>query len=193
MSEARPFNRETLEQAFQRLGRMALDAGKVVEISIYGGSALILTTDFRIATQDVDAVFETDRTFIRHAAEIVAEEFGWSPTWINDGVKGFLSAKDTEKGAKALFRSYPSEEQAGLRVFVASPPYLFAMKCLAMRVGGVDTSQDIADIRALGRLLGIKNADEALATVSRYYPAQKLPPKTRFGIEEIFGLGEGKA
>lgn len=185
----KPFNRATLEHAFGRLGELAVDAGKIVEISVYGGSALVLTTNFRVATQDVDAVFESDRVFVRRSADIVASEFGWNADWINDGVKGFLSAKDAEQNAKVLFRSYPSEATPGLRVFVATPSYLFAMKCLAMRVGGVETSQDIEDIRNLGGMLGIENAKQAIALVSRYYPADRLPPKTRFGLEEIFGSG----
>jgi hypothetical protein len=185
----KPFNRATLEQAFERLGQIAVDAGKIVEISVYGGSAIVLTMNFRVATQDVDAVFESDRAFVRRAAEIVASDFGWSADWINDGVKGFLSVKDMEQNAKVLFRSYPTEEMPGLRVFVATPPYLFAMKCLAMRIGGVETSQDVEDIRQLGSLLGIENTQQAIEIVSRYYPASRLPPKTRFGLEEIFGSG----
>ncbi|HSZ75578.1 MAG TPA: hypothetical protein VK779_12225 [Rhizomicrobium sp.] len=181
------FNRETLEQAFHRLGELAAAANKIIDISVYGGSALVLTTDFRVGTQDVDAVFEADRSFVRHAAEIVAAEFGWSTDWINDGVKGFLSAQDSSPSAKTLFHSYPSETGPGLRVFVASPSYLFAMKCLAMRAGGVEQSEDINDIRKLGSILAIANAAEAISIVTRYYPAGKLPPKTRFGLEEIFG------
>jgi hypothetical protein len=188
----KPFNRETLEQAFERLGQIAADAGKIIEISVYGGSALVLTTNFRVATQDVDAVFESDRTFVRRAAEMIAREFEWQTDWINDGVKGFLSARDQDQDAKRMFRSYPSEEEPGLRVFVASPAYLFAMKCLAMRVAGVDQSLDVNDIRSLGGLLGIKTAEQALELVSHYYPASKLPAKTIFGLEEIFSAGGSK-
>lgn len=183
----KPFDRATLALAFERLGALANDAGKVVEISVYGGSALVLTTNFRVGTRDVDAVFENDRSFVREAASTVAEEFGWEPTWINDGVKDFLSARDGEKDAKALFHTYPSETGPGLRVLVATPAYLFAMKCLAMRLGGGETAPDVEDIRELGALLGISSATDAIAAISRYYPAEKLPPKTRFGIEEIFG------
>lgn len=61
------------------------------------------------------------------------------------------------------------------------------MKCLAMRAGGVDQSQDIEDIRQLGLALNLRNAEEALDMVMRYYPAGRLSPKTRFGLEEIFG------
>jgi hypothetical protein len=189
---AKPFDRATLHQAFERLGELAKAAGRIVEISIYGGSALVLTTDFRVGTQDVDAVFENDRDFMRRAAGIVADEFGWDPAWINDGVKGFLSAIDGSAAAKALFRTYPDETGPGLRVLVATPAYLFAMKCLAMRAGGVDESGDVQDIRNLAAELGIASAKDALLAVSRYYPLERIPPKTQFGIEEIFGGGQGR-
>ncbi len=184
---SKPFDRNTLAQAFERLGAMACSAGKIVEISVYGGSALVLTTDFRVGTRDVDAVFENDRSFVRESAAAIAGEFGWDHTWINDGVKGFLSVRDGDEGAKTLFHSYPSEAEPGLRVLVATPAYLFAMKCLAMRLGGGEQTEDVDDIRRLGTLLGIASATDALAAISRYYPAEKLPPKTLFGIEEIFG------
>lgn len=191
-SPSQPFDRTTIEQAFGRLGSMARDAGKIVEISVYGGSALVLATDFRVGTRDVDAVFENDRAFIRSAAAAVADEFGWDPTWINDGVKGFLSAKDGEESAKTLFHTYPSESEPGLRVLVATPAYLFAMKCLAMRLGGGEQAADVKDIRMLGALLGITSPQDAFTAIARYYPLQKLPPKTQFGLEEIFGGRESQ-
>lgn len=184
---ARPFDRATLEKAFERIGELAVAAGKVVEISVYGGSALVLTLNHRPATRDVDGVFDKDRAFIRRATETVADEFGWDANWLNDGVKGFLSSADGAPGAKTLFRTYPSEKTPGLRVFVASPGYLFAMKCLAMRLGGVSEQGDVADIRHLAEVLGLKNASDALALVARYYPSDRLPPKTQFGLQEIFG------
>ncbi|HEY1707844.1 MAG TPA: hypothetical protein VGG10_06230 [Rhizomicrobium sp.] len=181
----KPFDRQTIEHAFERLGELAFAAHKIVEISIYGGSALVLTTDFRVSTGDVDALFDADRGFVREAAALIATEFGWDETWINDGVKGFLSAHDSD--AKQLFRTYPAEGGPGLRVFVATPTYLFAMKCLAMRIGGVTQSQDIDDIRQLGTLLGVTTFEEALAHVIRYYPAGRVSPKVQFGLQEIFG------
>jgi hypothetical protein len=172
----RPFDRETIGKAFERLGELAVAAGKIVEISVYGGSALVLTLKHRPATRDVDAVFEADRSFVRHAAETIAEEFGWRGDWINDSVKGFLSRADAEGGVKTLFKTYPAGGPEGLRVFVASPAYLFSMKCLAMRVGDATERGDIDDIRQLGSVLGITSADRAIEIVSRYYPADALPP-----------------
>ena len=189
---ATPFDRATLELAFGRLGALAAAEGKVIEISVYGGSALLLTFDHRAATRDVDAVFDKDREFVRRAAARVAEEFGWTDHWINDGVKGFLSARDHQADAKSLFQSYPPGGSTGLRVFLASPSYLFAMKCLAMRVGGTESSQDIGDIRLLGGTLGIRTFDEAIAVVSRYYPDGRISPKTQFGLQEIFESGDAE-
>jgi hypothetical protein len=181
------FDRATIERAFGRLGELAVEANRIVEISVYGGSALILTLDARPATRDVDAVFNGDPAFLRQAAETIAADFGWNPNWLNDGVKGFLSAADVDPDAKLLFRTYPSEAKPGLRVLLASPAYLFAMKSLAMRGGGGEEKRDMDDIRRLGVVLNVQTAVEALEIVLRYYPADRLPPKTRFGLEEIFG------
>ena len=190
MEESLPaFDRAALERAFQRLGELAAAADKRIDISVYGGSALVLTTDFRVSTQDIDAVFEQDRPFMRKAVRIVADEFGWPESWINDGVKGFLSAHDNDPDAKAVFRGYPHETGPGLRVFVATPAYLFAMKSLAMRAAGAERTDDIEDVRRLGALVGITNVSDALEIVMRYYPAGRISPKTRFGLEEIFGDG----
>jgi hypothetical protein len=60
------------------------------------------------------------------------------------------------------------------------------MKCRAMRVGGVETTSDIDDIKLLARAIGIKNSQEALTLVEKFYPQNMLQPKTRLGLEEIF-------
>jgi len=193
MPDATLFDRDTLEQAFLDLGRQARLDGRVVEIAIYGGSALMLTMPWRIATRDVDAVFERDKGWVRKAAAAIAADRGWPADWLNDGVKGFLSRVDEDPGIKSLFRTYPSEAEPGLRVFVPRPEYLFAMKCRAMRVGGVEGNQDIEDIRRLALEIGLQSAAEALELLSGFYPDHLIEPKTRFGLEEIFDLWAGKS
>jgi hypothetical protein len=182
-----PFDRQSLEQALGELGRRAHAEGKTIEIAIYGGSALILTYDWRVATRDVDAVFEADRQIVRRLTAEIADDVGWDRDWLNDGVKGFLSVVDTDPASKRLFATYPSEDQPGLRVTVANPRYLFAMKCRAMRIGGVAESTDVNDIRNLAREIGIAGSEEALRLVTEFYPHNVLEPKVRFGLEEIFG------
>lgn len=68
MAQDRRFNRASLERALEALGTRAYAEGKTIEIAIYGGSALMLTFDWRVATKDVDAVFEADRQTVRRLA-----------------------------------------------------------------------------------------------------------------------------
>ena len=56
----------------------------------------------------------------------VAVEGGVDEDWLNDGVKGYLS----ERGS---FSEHL--ELSNLKVFCADANYLFAMKCVAMRIG----------------------------------------------------------
>jgi len=186
MSGDKNFDRSTLEYALGELGRRAFAAGRTVEIVIYGGSALLLTLNRQINTGDVDAVFEGNKDFIKKLAAELAEEFGWDENWLNDGVKGWLSTGDADPDVKALFKTYPTEDQPGLRVYAAKPEYLFAMKRRAMRVGGVETNSDVDDIRLLARAIGLKNSQDALTLVEKFYPQNMLQPKTRLGPEEIF-------
>jgi hypothetical protein len=186
MSDEKTFDRKTLEYALAELGHRAFSAGRTVEIVIYGGSALLLTLNRQINTGDVDAVFEGNKDFVKRLAAEMAEEFGWDENWLNDGVKGWLSNRDADPDVKALFKTYPAEDRPGLRVYTAKPEYLFAMKCRAMRVGGIETNSDIDDIKLLARAIGIRSSQDALILVEKFYPQNMLQPKTRLGLEEIF-------
>jgi hypothetical protein len=186
MASSEGFDRAALDHALHELGRRAHDAGRIIEIAIYGGCAVMLTLAARPATRDVDAVFEKDKDFVRKIAQDMALDFGWDSDWRNDGVKGYLSTAESDPSVKRLIGTYPSEEQPGLRIFIPRPEYLFAMKCRAMRVGGVEGKGDIDDIRRLARLIGIKTAEEALQLVLGFYPNNMIEPKTQFGLEEIF-------
>lgn len=132
-------------------------------------------------------MFEADRQTVRRLAAVVADDLGWDRDWLNDGIKRFLGAADSDPDAKRLFATYPSEDPPGLRVTVANPRYLFALKCRAMRIGGVAENSDVDDIRHLAHEIGIATADEALRLVAEFYPNNVLEPKVRFGLEEILG------
>ena len=56
---------------------------------------------------------------------------------------------------------------------------------MSMRAEGLDGSHDISDIELLADLAGIKDANAALGIVEQFYPSSRIPPKVRFGIEEI--------
>ena len=59
------------------------------------------------------------------------------------------------------------------------------MKCMAMRPEGIEGSRDIADIEALADHAGIADVAGALSLVEAFYPSAHIPPKVRFGVEEI--------
>jgi hypothetical protein len=185
--------RDDVESAFAELGERARARGVIVEIAVYGGVALMLTFPGRPTTKDVDAVARSDAGVLRKLARELAESRAWPENWLNDAVKGFLSAHDREPGATRLFRTYPSETDPGLRVYVAVPEYLLAMKCLAMRIAQPEGSEDLADIERLVGFLDLSDAEAVLAIVEKYYPRGRIPPKTRFGVEELMGrLAERK-
>lgn len=174
-------SRSDILRGLARLDDMAREADKVVDLAVYGGAALALSFDMRVSTRDVDAVVRGSPDFVRSCGAIIAEEEGWPANWLNDGVKGFLAAKEEMR----LMQEFRAADGKGLRVFVPSPEYLFAMKCMAMRAEGIDGSHDISDIEALAEIAKIPDAKSALELVESFYPARRVPPKVRFGVEEI--------
>jgi hypothetical protein len=151
-----------------------LGAQKTVgEVYVVGGAVMCLALDAREATRDVDALFRPAR-IVREAVARVAARANVPVDWLNDAVKGFLSPHGT-------FDDYL--ELPYLRVFVAQPAYLLAMKCAAMRFG--EEFHDLDDVRYLLRHLNITTVAKALELVTTYFDASQLPPKTRFALEEL--------
>lgn len=143
------------------------------ELYLVGGAVMCLALDAREATRDVDAFFRPTR-LIREAATRIAARVGVPDSWLNDAVKNYLSPR----GDYA-----PYLEREHLRVFVAQPAYLLAMKCVAMRLG--EEFHDLDDVRYLLRYLNVSTVDEALAIVLRYFDETHVPPKTRLALEEL--------
>jgi len=143
------------------------------ELFLVGGAVMCLAYAARASTQDVDGLFRPSRQ-VREAAARVALQAGISPDWLNDGVKGFLS----EHGEFSLFL-----ELDHLRVMVAQPEYLLAMKCLALRIG--TESHDEDDVRYLLRHLDIGSYEQAVAVITRFYPFERFPQKTLYALSEL--------
>jgi len=171
------------------LGERAWREGRCVEISIDGRGALLLCFRSGRMTEDVDAVFDQDKQWTRQVMAELARERGWPPDWLNDGVKGYLSERDAE--SKELRGVYPSVERPGLRVLTPKLEYLFAMKALAMRGAdpahpGSGGDRDMEALRELTDRLGLGTAEEALDLVASFYPHARIPPRTEFGLRELF-------
>jgi hypothetical protein len=173
--------KDDILRGLRKIDVKARESRILIDLAIYGGAALAIAFDIGRATRDVDAVVRGAPDFLRAVAADVAEEEGWPRDWLNDGVKGFLSSEEE----MLLMESFPGSPEGGLRIHVPSPAYLFAMKCMAMRAQGIDGSHDISDIEMLAEKIGIKTSSEALSLIEGFYPSSRIPPKVRFGVEEI--------
>jgi hypothetical protein len=150
-------------------------AGVSGELYLVGGAVMCLALGARDSTRDIDGVFRPTAA-IRQAAARVAAKAGVPETWLNDAVKGFLSSR----GEFDAYLDLPN-----LRVFVARPEYLLAMKCAALRLG--EEFRDLDDVRYLLRYLNLSRVDDAMAIVTRYFDPSQLMPKTRLALEELLG------
>jgi hypothetical protein len=162
-----------IERLFALLDEELAGDGACGELYLVGGAVMCLVHGARAATRDVDAFFRPTR-LVREAAARVATRTGVPGDWLNDAVKGYLG-KGGDFG--------PSLELPHLRVFVARPEYLLAMKCAAMRLGA--EFHDLDDVRYLLRFLNIETAAEALEIVHRYFDEETLPPRSRLALEEL--------
>jgi len=168
-----PLDRNDIERLFRLLNEELSKNDITGELFLVGGAVMCLTFNARASTKDLDAYF-IPATAIRAAADRIAEREAYPADWLNDAVKGYLSPKGDYQ---------PYLDLSNLKVFVASPEYLLAMKCLAMRLGG--EFHDEADIGYLLRYLNISTYTAALEIVGRYYPIEQIPQKTLYALEEI--------
>jgi hypothetical protein len=162
-----------LGRLFELLDDELQASGTNAELFLAGGAVMCLVYNARPSTQDVDAVFRPSDE-VRKAAARAATRAGVSPDWLNDGVKGFLSAQ----GEFAPFL-----ELNHLNIMVALPEYMLAMKCLAMRIGTEFHDED--DVRYLLRHLDVRVYEKAITIITKYFPLERFPQKTLYALQEL--------
>lgn len=167
------FSAKDLQRLFSLLNEELAAKGTKGELYLVGGAVMCLAYSARPSTEDVDGTFRP-ATEVREAAARIAARTGIPADWLNDAVKGYLS----DRGE---FR--PWLELGHLRVMVAQPDYLLAMKCLAFRIGAEFHDED--DVRFLLRLLDIRSYARAVETIALYYPLERFPQKTLYALQEI--------
>lgn len=171
--EALALTHENIVELLQDISKRLEEKEVRGEILVLGGSAFVLAFKSRVATRDVDAIFEPkDRIY--EAARNIAAERSLPEDWLNDAVKGFASSQ----GESELYLDLPA-----LRVFLPAPAYMFAMKALSMRIS--PESRDVEDLRFLLKLLNLRDVGQAIALISKYYPEDRIPPKTSLALEEL--------
>ena len=173
-----PLTQADLRKLLDLLNEELRPSGTEAELYLVGGAVMCLAYNARPSTQDVDAIFRPSGE-VRKAAARAAIRAHVSEDWLNDGVKGFLSAQ----GDFAPFL-----ELDHLKIMVAQPEYMLAMKALAMRIGA--EFHDEEDVRYLLRHLDIRSFDKALAVITKYFPFERLPQKTLYALAEILTIPE---
>ena len=149
------------------------------ELGLLGGAVMLLAFRARLSTKDVDAIFSPTGA-IRAAAAEVAQELGLETDWLNDGAKGFVSPQ-------AQFVESDLPRFSHLRITYPTPEYLLAMKVLASRVESDFERGDRDDIATLCRKLDLRDADQVMDIVLRYYPPARVSPRAVFLVREILG------
>lgn len=169
--------RADMRRLFELLDAELAAEGATGELYLVGGAVMCLALNARDSTRDVDAFFRPTRV-VREAARRVAARADVAEDWLNDAVKGFLGSRGEYE---------PFLDLDHLKVFVARPGYLLAMKCAAMRLG--EEFHDLEDVRYLLRALNLTTVEEALAVVTRYFDEERLPAKSRLALEELLDGG----
>ena len=165
--------REKIRELLEALNVELRGRGVTGEIGLCGGAVMCLVFKARASTKDVDAIFAPAR-ILREAAKRVGRRLGVPEGWLNDAAKGYFVSDPPRQAVMEL---------SNLRVWAPVADYMLAMKCVSARL---DT-HDRDDVVFLIRHLGLGTPGEVFGIVSRYYARGRVPPKTRFLVEEIFG------
>jgi hypothetical protein len=160
--------KEQITQALTRLAQLANEHGQQINITIYGGTALMLAYKNRDVTQDVDAIAKP-QDITDKLAKIVAKEHNLPTDWLNNDVYTFLSFRGQTK---------PLNPQPikGLKLEVPTPAYLLAMKLNAGRKACKISKGDEQDILFLLNELKITSLQEAKEIHAHFFPLDTLKP-----------------
>lgn len=145
---SKSFSRSDVEGLLEELGRRLERRGLVANVYLVGGAAMSLVYDRGRITNDIDAIY-TNIDAVEKTAHEMARELGLAHDWINSSVRQFLPTNE-EISSTVKF------DHGGLRVSVASPRHLLAMKMAAFR------PQDQNDLVALFDELNITDPADAV-------------------------------
>lgn len=186
------FTRDDLIQGLNELGAATARAGKIIDLAIYGGSCLMLVSNFRVSSQDVDAVAQVDQPFIDAIARQIAIRRSWPEDWLNDGVRTYLSPNVDVPEHHELFATYPSESNPGLRVYVPTPQYMLAMKLMSLRIDDAQDNKDKDDVESLLLVVGVQSKQQLIDLAAAYYPEARVSGKLLLAADHLLAAAKSR-
>jgi predicted nucleotidyltransferase len=175
MTGSPSLDREAIERILTRLAERLDRRGVTADLYIFGGAAIALAFDARRATRDIDALF-VPHGVVLDEARAVADEFGLPHWWLNEQASAYV-APGVDVDAPRVF------DRPGLRVAIASPVRLLAMKVMAAR------PRDEQDIRLLAEHLRLTTANELLTLTAEVFPDERVPDRAKLLIEDLMADG----
>ena len=176
---------DSVTAAFDVMGRYLRERDLLGEIAVYGRTAIILQFRWGNPTEDVDVVIRTAEreSAVKDAAAFAALRLGLPDDWLNTYVGAFTSETESDSFF-STYGAYPQGETPGLRVFLAKPEYICAMKLKALQRETAD-DRDFADAVRLAAELGIESADDLLHVFASYFPEESLDRAAAARLPEI--------
>jgi hypothetical protein len=186
---AASFDRDQLLGALDDVARAAVAAKTRLDIAVYGGSALMLASNFRFATEDLD-IAEIGKPWPEWLSQVVAEiavRNGWSESWLNDAVTFHLSPLAKPERDLIPFGTFPRDNgDVGLAISVPSARYMLALKLKALRIAETKGADDISDVANLLSALGITEIEPAIEVLAEFFPkTARDADKQRFVLKRI--------
>jgi hypothetical protein len=168
------FDRDQLLAAFDEIGEAAVAAHARVDIAVFGGSALMLASNFSFSTERLD-IAEINPPWPNWLSDVmarIAKRSGWVEHWFDDAVRSFLSSSAQPGRDFVVSGTFPRKsDKTGLTVFVPTTRYFLALRLKALRLAKYETgSNDFEDMARLLRAFDIKEADAAIAILKEYFP-----------------------
>lgn len=185
------FDRDELLDALDEVGRAAVEAKTRLEIAVYGGSALMLASNFRFATEDLD-IAEIGKPWPEWLSRVVADlaaRKGWSESWLNDAVTFHLSPLARPQRDLVSFGTFPRRGEPGLVISVPTARYMLALKLKALRVSEAKGAGDISDVANLLGALGITEVEPAIEVLAEFFPKSgQDADRQRFVLKRILSM-----
>ena len=176
---------DEIKHAFSIMGEFLRDKKTVGEIAVYGGGAILLQFRWRHSTRDVDAIVVSDGNhgLVRQAADQAAIVLGLERSWLSEAVSQYTSTGASSSNL-AFSGLYPETGSPGLRVIVAKPEYLLAMKLAALQRQTAE-DRDFEDARRPATELGVMSVDDLERAYRAFFPKESLPERVKLRLPEL--------